>query len=206
MATTTACEPKLRPTAPINDGSAIAAEFTLILSAPASKSAAASSAVRTPPPDGERNKNLARCAGHRVEQRLASLVRRRNVQQDNLVRAGCRVPMRQLRRIARIQQIDEANSLHHTARRHIETGNDALGQHSRHRQKVAQHLQPRLARFLRMELHAEEIPALHRAAERAGILRHANCLVHHRRAIAVRVIHKRLRRQTGKQPRLRRRF
>src|ERR1700679_604103 len=55
-----------------------------------------------------------------------------------------------------------------------------------------------------MKLHTKKISALDRAAESARIVGHANRLVHQRRAITVRVIHKRLRRQTGEQPRARR--
>src|SRR5581483_8491195 len=50
MATITACDPKRCPMQVIRDGSAIAAELMLILSAPASKIAPASSSLRTPPP------------------------------------------------------------------------------------------------------------------------------------------------------------
>ena len=50
MATMTACAPKRAPISSISSGRRSAAEFTLILSAPASKTAVASSSVRTPPP------------------------------------------------------------------------------------------------------------------------------------------------------------
>ena len=50
IATITACAPKLAPISPISSGRAIAAELIETLSAPASKTAAASSADRIPPP------------------------------------------------------------------------------------------------------------------------------------------------------------
>jgi len=50
IATITACAPKLPPISPINSGRAIADELILTLSAPASNTAAASSALRIPPP------------------------------------------------------------------------------------------------------------------------------------------------------------
>src|SRR6202023_836590 len=50
MATTTACDPKRSAIPVIKEGSARAAELMLILSAPAEKTADASSRVRIPPP------------------------------------------------------------------------------------------------------------------------------------------------------------
>ena len=50
-------------------------------------------------------------------------------EKHNFVRTRRRMTMSQFRRIACVQQIDEADSLHYTPRRHIEAGDDALGQH-----------------------------------------------------------------------------
>jgi len=58
---TTACAPKLRPIASINVGSASAAELTLTLSAPASKTCAASSAERMPPPTAKGRRVRGQC-------------------------------------------------------------------------------------------------------------------------------------------------
>ena len=128
MATITACAPKLAPISPISCGRAIAAELMLTLSAPASNTAAASSAVRTPPPTVNGNEKLRRRAPHRVEQCAAPLVRRRNVEQHNLVRALRGMAMRQLRRIASIDNIDKLHALHHAPAAHIQTGDNSLGQ------------------------------------------------------------------------------
>ena len=70
MATTTACAPKLRPIASINVGSFSAAEFTLTLSAPASNTCAASSAVRMPPPT-QKGTNSSRAVRRTVSSSVA---------------------------------------------------------------------------------------------------------------------------------------
>jgi hypothetical protein len=59
IATITACAPKLPPISPINSGRAIADELILTLSAPASNTAAASSALRIPPPTVNGTNNAA---------------------------------------------------------------------------------------------------------------------------------------------------
>src|SRR6185312_5906379 len=65
IATITACDPKRFPIFVMMEGSAIAAELMLILSAPASKIAAASSNVRTPPPT-EKGTNISRAVRRTV--------------------------------------------------------------------------------------------------------------------------------------------
>ena len=78
--------------------------------------------------DGEGNEELRRRAPHRIEQRAAALVRRRNVEQHNLVRALRRMAMRQLGRVARVDDIDKLHALHDAAAAHIQTGDNSLGQ------------------------------------------------------------------------------
>ena len=61
----TASAPKLPPISPINSGLAIALELILTLSAPASNTAAASSALRIPPPTVNGTNNAAARSNYR---------------------------------------------------------------------------------------------------------------------------------------------
>ena len=146
IATITACAPKLAPISPISSGRAIAAELMLTLSAPALKTAAASSAVRMPPPTVKGTKSFARRAPHSIEQRTAALVRGRDVEQHDLVGARRRMAMRQLRRVARVDDVDKLHALHNAPAAHIQTGNNSLGQHLQ-LHKVSQHAQANSADF-----------------------------------------------------------
>ncbi len=56
-------------------------------------------------------------------------MRRRNVEQHDLVRAFARMPRSLRRRIARVDEIDKLHALDHAAGVHVEAGDDALGQH-----------------------------------------------------------------------------
>ena len=76
------------------------------------------------------HKQLARCAPHRIEQGLAALVRRRNVEQNDFIGAFARVARSLRRWIARVDEVDKLHALDHAAGVHVEAGDDALGQHS----------------------------------------------------------------------------
>ena len=52
-----------------------------------------------------------------------------------------------------------------------------------------------------MKLHAHHVATLHRPGEWSGIVRYANGFFHQRSAVAVRVVHERLLRQSRQQPR-----
>ena len=103
----------------------------LTLSAPASKTSAASSALTHASAHGKRHKQLRGRALHRIEQRAASLVRRRNIQQHDLIRARRRMTMRQLGRIAGVDDVHKLNAFDHTAIADIQTGDDSFRQQSR---------------------------------------------------------------------------
>ena len=162
MATTTACAPKLRPMASIKFGSAIAAEFTLTLSAPASKTCAASSGGANAAADAEGDKQFTRRPAHCVEQRLTSFVRRGNVEQYDFVRAFAGMTRGLRGGIACIDEIDELHALHNAAVMDIEAGDDAFGHHSLPFpvEKIAENLQPGCAGLFRMKLYAHYVAAL----------------------------------------------
>src|SRR4029077_7915159 len=56
--------------------------------------------------------------------------------------------------------------------------------------EVLQDLQPRVRRFFRMKLHAENVVMLHRGRETSAILRVRHRVLHHRRAKGMCVIDK----------------
>jgi hypothetical protein len=51
-----------------------------------------------------------------------------DVEQDDLVGAGCGVAMRELGGVAGVDDIDELNSLDDASAAHVEAGDDSLGQ------------------------------------------------------------------------------
>ena len=118
-------------------------------------------------------------------------MRRRDIQQHNLIRTRRRMTMCQFRRIARIDDIDKLNTLHHTPAPHIQASNNPLRQQSKppsaissklenlqlmksslplHLHKIAQNLQPNLSRLLRMKLDPHHIVAFHHTRKRATIM------------------------------------
>ena len=102
MATTTACAPKLRADRVdqrrVGERGGVDADLVRARIENAGGIVARAHAAA----DGEGNKELARRAPDRIEQRLAALVRGRDVEQHDLVRACRGVASGQLRRIARI--------------------------------------------------------------------------------------------------------
>ena len=56
-------------------------------------------------------------------------MRRRDIEQHNLIRARCRMTMRQLRRIARVDDVDKLNPLDDAPRAYVQAGDNSFGQH-----------------------------------------------------------------------------
>src|SRR2546427_6896498 len=79
---------------------------------------------------GERHIDPLSRLSHDAEHDLPVLVRRRDVEEDQLVGALRVVGFGGSHRIAGITQINEADPLHDTAVLDVETGDDALGQHA----------------------------------------------------------------------------
>ena len=67
--------------------------------------------------------------------------------------------------------------------------------------KIAQKLQPRRPRFLRMKLHSKKLSALHRRGKRSTVFAPAHGGLDHRRPIGVREIHERILRKSAQQTR-----
>src|SRR5580700_560353 len=82
-----------------------------------------------PSADGDWYKQGARRARDDVEHRLPLVARGRDIEQDNFIRAIAGVSGGTFRRIAGIAQVNELHAFHDPASVHIETGDDALGQH-----------------------------------------------------------------------------
>jgi hypothetical protein len=129
MATTQHWLPKRDAMASISDGSATAAELIETLSAPASSSACASSALLTPPPMVSGMARPSRILAHRLVLVAAALGRRRDVEDDDLVRPLALVFHGQGHGIAGVPDPLEADALDHPAVADVEAGDDALGQH-----------------------------------------------------------------------------
>ena len=153
-------------------GSRSAAVFRLTLSAPASTAAAASSSDRMPPPTVSGRK-ISRATALMVRASACRrLERRRDVEHDDLVDALDVVAPGELRRIAGVPQLLELHALDDLAVAHVHAGDDALGQH-RHPRDLARKLREefcraRVARLLRVELHAEDVVALDRGGKRVA--------------------------------------
>jgi hypothetical protein len=78
---------------------------------------------------GEGDEELGRRASHGVKQGSAALVRRGNVEQDDLIGSRRCVAMRQLRRVACVNDVDELYALHNAPASYVQTGNNSLRQH-----------------------------------------------------------------------------
>ena len=81
---------------------------------------------------GQRHEALFGGPCHDVEDGVAVLVARRDVEEGELVGAGGVVDPRLLDRIAGVAQIDELHALHHAAVVHVEARDDADLQHGAH--------------------------------------------------------------------------
>ena len=98
------------------------------------------------------------------------LVRGGNVEQHNFVRAGLGVSPGEFGGITGVAEIDELHAFHDAAGVDVEAGDDAFGQHVRSHRNSCRIVQPDVARFLRMKLHAEQMSALDRRREVAAVL------------------------------------
>src|SRR5206468_4301443 len=80
--------------------------------------------------DGEGHEDLFRDAPHHVEQDLPALVAGADVEEDQLVGAVGLVAARHLDGVAGVAQLEEIDTLDHTAAVHVQAGDDALGEHA----------------------------------------------------------------------------
>ncbi len=78
---------------------------------------------------GERNEKLSRRPPDGFEEGGAVFVRGRYIEQHDFIRARSAVRRRQFRRIASVTQIEELHALDHASGVHVETSDDAFGQH-----------------------------------------------------------------------------
>ncbi len=113
----------------MSSGRSSAAEFTDTLSAPASRTACASADRAHAAADRERHEHLVGGAARQPRDRVALLVRRGDVEEDELVGALAVVVGGELDGIAGVADVDEFDTLHHAARVHVEAGYDALVVH-----------------------------------------------------------------------------
>ena len=95
------------------------------LSAPQVSSLRMSSTRAHAAADGERHEAGLRGARHHVEDGVAVLVARRDVEEGQFVGAGRVIGDRGFDRIARVAQVDEVDALDDAAVLHVEAGNDA---------------------------------------------------------------------------------
>src|SRR5690606_4559876 len=79
--------------------------------------------------DRKRHEAALGRAFHDVEDRIAVLVARRDVEKAKLIRARGVIGGGGLHRVTRIDEIDEVDALDDAAVLHVETGNDACFQH-----------------------------------------------------------------------------
>src|SRR5437764_3377628 len=80
--------------------------------------------------NGDRNKYLFRGPAHNIKHRGTIFKRSRNIEKNNLIRPFAIVKSGKLYGITGITQVNKVDALDNTSRRHIQTGDDALGQHS----------------------------------------------------------------------------
>src|ERR1022692_1123857 len=79
--------------------------------------------------DRKRNKQTACRAGDDIEHGVAPIAGSRDIEQNDLVRAIARMGGGTFRRIPGVAQVHELYAFYDAAVVHIETGDDALGQH-----------------------------------------------------------------------------
>src|ERR1700731_3181223 len=189
MATITACEPKRPAIAVIMPGSASAAELMLTLSAPASKTLAALSSVRMPPPT--------------VNGTNRSFAARRTVSTNVLRPSVVAVTSSSTISSAPAVAWARANSAGSPASRSCwnwtpfttrpaSTSRQAMMRLASRSEgtEVLQDLQAGFGKFLRVKLHAEHIVPLHCGRKSAAITCACGSFVNHRRPERMRVVDK----------------
>ncbi len=85
--------------------------------------------MRTPPPTVSGMKQASAVRAHHVEDGVAVLVARGDVEEAELVGAGRVIGDRRLDRIAGVAQVDEVDALDDAAVLHVEAGDDADLEH-----------------------------------------------------------------------------
>src|SRR5712691_2677240 len=80
--------------------------------------------------NGDGNKYLFRGPAHNIKHRGTIFKRSRDIEKNNLIRPFAIVKRGKLYRVTGITQVNKIDAFDHTSRRHIQTGDDALGQHS----------------------------------------------------------------------------
>ena len=135
IATTAHWLPNLSAISPRSSGRETAAVLTAILSAPASRSASASAAERTPPPTVSGMPSTLRTARHRVASIAPALRCRGDIEHHEFIGALPLVGCGEFHGIAGVPQPLEADALDDAARVDIETGNDPCSQHGTQSQR-----------------------------------------------------------------------
>ena len=130
IAQTTACEPNSSASAVRIDGSSNAARLTATLSAPGPQQRARIVEPGDAAADGERDRQLGRRPLDQLEDRPATLERRGDVEEDELVGTELRVARRELDRLTHLAQIDEVDALDDAAAGDVEAGDHALLDHA----------------------------------------------------------------------------
>ena len=124
------CEPYLAAASRMTSGDATAAELKLTLSAPALSSRRTSATVRTPPPTVSGMKTCDATASMIVQDQVALVAGRGDVEEGQLVGALLVVAGGDLDRIAGVAQLDEVDALDDAAGGDVEAGNDSFGEHA----------------------------------------------------------------------------
>ena len=125
MATTMHWLPNLSAASATKSGLFTAAVLIDTLSAPASSSLRMSATCAHAAADGQRHEALLGGARHDIEDGLAIVGRRGDVEEAELVGAGRIIGLGRLDRIAGVDQIDEVDALDDAAVLDVEAGDDA---------------------------------------------------------------------------------
>ena len=156
----------------ISSGRATAAELTRTLSAPASSTAWASATRADAAADRERDEDVVGGAPRQLDDRVAALVGRGDVEEDELVGALGVVALGQLDRVAGVAQVDEVRALDDAAGVDVQARDHALEVHGQARPSAAE----RVVRFDDREAvlverladdHAAEVDLAQRGERRA---------------------------------------
>ena len=129
IATTMHCEPYLAAASRMTSGDATAAELKLTLSAPALRSRRTSATVRTPPPTVSGMNTCDATASMIVQDQVAVVAGRGDVEEGQLVGALLVVAGGDLDRIAGVAQLDEVDALDDATGGDVEAGDDSFGEH-----------------------------------------------------------------------------
>ena len=129
MATTAHCEPNSAAISVMSSGRSTAAVLTDTLSAPARSSRRASSTVRMPPPIVKGMNTSSAVRRDHVEDGVAVVGRRGDVEEDHLVGALGVVAAGQLDRVAGVDEVDEVHALDDPTGVDVEARDDPGGAH-----------------------------------------------------------------------------